>query len=120
MNHRPVERQSGRREVSRREMLRVTGAAATAGAIGAVPGAAAAQSATRAAGGQSLVRFEARPGPVVIDASKTAVIVVDMQNDFGTKGGMFDRAGIDISMIQAAVAPTAKVLASARKAGIKI
>jgi ureidoacrylate peracid hydrolase len=48
------------------------------------------------------------------------VIVVDMQNDFGSKGGMFDRAGIDILMIQRAVAPTARVLAAARKADIRI
>ncbi len=33
---------------------------------------------------------------------------------------MFDRAGIDISGIQEAIAPTARVLASARRAGIKI
>ena len=43
-----------------------------------------------------------------------------MQNDFGSKGGMFDRAGIDISGIQKAVGPTAKVLAAAREAGIQI
>jgi nicotinamidase-related amidase len=36
------------------------------------------------------------------------VIVVDMQNDFGSRGGMFHRAGIDISMIQRAVAPTGR------------
>jgi ureidoacrylate peracid hydrolase len=50
----------------------------------------------------------------------TAVIVVDMQNDFGSKGGMFDRAGIDTSGIQEAVGPTANVLAAARSLGIKI
>ena len=43
-----------------------------------------------------------------------------MQNDFGSKGGMFDRAGIDISGIQRAVGPTARVLAAARRMGIKI
>jgi ureidoacrylate peracid hydrolase len=48
------------------------------------------------------------------------VIVVDMQNDFGAKGGMFDRTGIDISGIQKVIGPTAKVLASARRAGVKI
>ena len=58
--------------------------------------------------------------PVSIDAAKTVIIVCDMQNDFGTKGGMFDRAGIDITMIQRAVGPTARVLASARRAGVKI
>src|SRR5258708_36931006 len=43
-----------------------------------------------------------------------------MQNDFGTEGGMFDRAGIDISGIQRAVSPTSNVLDLARKAGIKV
>jgi ureidoacrylate peracid hydrolase len=58
--------------------------------------------------------------PISIDADKTAIIVCDMQNDFGAKGGMFDRAGNDISMIQRAVGPTAKVLTAARRAGVKI
>lgn len=64
--------------------------------------------------------LEAKPGSISIDPSKAAVIVVDMQNDFGSKGGMFDRAGIDISGIQKAVAPTARVLAAARRAGMTI
>jgi len=67
-----------------------------------------------------ILTIDAKPEPIAIDAAKTAMIVVDMQNDFGSEGGMFHRAGIDISMIQAAVAPTAKVLAAARKVGIKI
>jgi ureidoacrylate peracid hydrolase len=66
------------------------------------------------------ITLDAKPGSVAIDPAKTAVVVVDMQNDFGSKGGMFDRAGIDISGIQKAIAPTARVLASARRAGIKI
>jgi hypothetical protein len=37
--------------------------------------------------------IEAKPQPITIDIPKTAVIVVDMQNDFGSRGGMFDRAG---------------------------
>ena len=67
-----------------------------------------------------LMILEAKPESITFDPAKTAVIVVDMQNDFGSKGGMFDRAGIDISGIQKAVGPTAKVLAAARKAGVKI
>jgi ureidoacrylate peracid hydrolase len=55
-----------------------------------------------------------------MDTAKTAVIVVDMQNDFCSKGGMFDRAGINISTVQKAVGPTRKVLLAAREAGIKI
>lgn len=64
--------------------------------------------------------LDARPEPLTIDPERTALLVVDMQNDFGTKGGMFDRAGIDISQIQKAVAPTARVIAAARKAGMKV
>ena len=52
------------------------------------------------------VSIEARPQAILIDTGSTAVIVVDMQNDFGSKGGMLDRMGIDISGIQKAVAPT--------------
>ena len=68
----------------------------------------------------SQIDLEAKPGAVAIDTARAAVLVIDMQNDFGSKGGMFDRAGIDISGIQKAVAPTAEVLALARRAGIKI
>lgn len=67
-----------------------------------------------------VVRLDAKPEPIVVDAARTAVIVVDMQNDFGTKGAMFDRAGLDISMIQRAIGPTARVLASARRTGMRI
>ncbi len=34
--------------------------------------------------------IEATPEPITIDTARTAVIVVDMQNDFGTKGGVSD------------------------------
>lgn len=66
------------------------------------------------------VTLEAKPEAITMDAARTAVIVVDMQNDFGSQGGMFQRAGIDISPIRGAVAPTAKVLSAARKARIKV
>jgi ureidoacrylate peracid hydrolase len=67
-----------------------------------------------------VVVLDAKPAPINIETSKTAVLVVDMQNDFGSKGGMFDCAGLDISMIQATVSPTSKVLGAARNAGIPI
>jgi ureidoacrylate peracid hydrolase len=66
------------------------------------------------------VTIDASPGPISIDAARTAIIVVDMQNDFGSEGGCFQRAGIDISMIRAAVPPTARALGAARAAGIKV
>jgi hypothetical protein len=54
-----------------------------------------------------VVRIEATPEPIAIDTARTAVLIVDTQNDFGAQGGMFDRAGIDISMIRGAIGPTA-------------
>jgi len=102
---------------SRRQMLEMTvglSGLAMTGAVGSMFAQEAKRTPTR------ILTIDAKPEPIAIDAAKTAVIVVDMQNDFGAEGGMFQRAGIDISMIQAAVAPTAKVLASARKEGIKI
>jgi len=63
------------------------------------------------------VTIDARPEPITVEEGKTAVLVVDMQNDFGSEGGMFHRAGIDIGPIRAAVEPTARVLAAARAAG---
>ena len=67
-----------------------------------------------------MVTVEAQPSPLTMDLGRTALLVIDMQNDFATKGGMFERAGIDVSMIEAAGAPTARVLESARKQGIKV
>lgn len=66
------------------------------------------------------ITIPAQPDPIELAPASTAVLVVDMQNDFGSEGGMFHRAGIDIAPIQAAVTPTARVLAAARAAGIKI
>jgi len=70
-------------------------------------------------GGRS-VTLVGKPTPTNLDLRKTVVMVVDMQNDFASKGGMLDRAGLDISIIQRAVPPTARVVATARSAGIKI
>jgi ureidoacrylate peracid hydrolase len=64
--------------------------------------------------------LNARPAPITIDPAHTALLVVDMQNDFGSEGGMFDRMGIDVSIIQRVVPPIARVLDSARGAGMKV
>ena len=72
------------------------------------------------AASEGLISIEARPHPVSMDPRRAAVIVVDMENDFGAVGGMFHRAGLDISGIQAAIAPTARVLEAARRAGIPV
>jgi ureidoacrylate peracid hydrolase len=68
----------------------------------------------------STLSIEARPMPFAMDPSRSAVIVVDMQNDFASEGGAFAYAGNDITPIQNVVAPTARVLAAARETGIKV
>jgi ureidoacrylate peracid hydrolase len=67
-----------------------------------------------------MVTLDAKPEPIAIEPARSAVIVVDMENDFAAKGGMFDRAGVDISGAQKAIAPVAKILTAARKAELKI
>lgn len=62
----------------------------------------------------------ARPVPVYVVPGRTAVVVVDMQNDFGSIGGMFEQAGVDISEIRAMIPAMAALINSARCAGMKI
>jgi ureidoacrylate peracid hydrolase len=59
-------------------------------------------------------------GDIELQVERTAVLVVDMQNDFGDARGMFGRAGVDLSGITAAVEPTAKVIEAARRIGLRI
>lgn len=63
---------------------------------------------------------EARPSTFSVEPTRTAIIVIDMQNDFGAPGGMFDAAGIDISSIRAVVPTTLRVVKAARSEGITI
>ncbi len=109
-----IQRGEGTYDVSRRRLLGLVGATATALLVR--PAAAR----TGAPIGDTTIRVDAQPGPCQLDTTQTAVLVVDMQNDFGATGGMFDRAGIDISGIRKAIAPTAEVISAARKAGVPI
>src|SRR5439155_27239696 len=63
-----------------------------------------------------LITVSAKPGSVSFDPSRSAVIVVDMQNDFGSEGGMFALGGIDISGIRSVIPTIARVVAAARRA----
>src|SRR5258706_14283696 len=67
-----------------------------------------------------MVTLEARPEAVSFDPGRTAVLVVDMQNDFASPGGMFDRAGIETRDAAAAIHATQGLLEAARVAGITI
>jgi len=53
-------------------------------------------------------------------AGDTALIVIDMQNDFLDPGGYFGQMGYNIDHTRAAIAPTQALLAAVRKQGMKV
>jgi ureidoacrylate peracid hydrolase len=63
---------------------------------------------------------QAKPEPVEVDLTKSAVVVVDMQNAFATKGGMLDIAGADISDAPRVVHSIKTILDAARRAGVLV
>jgi ureidoacrylate peracid hydrolase len=67
---------------------------------------------------KSSIVINATPAPVAIDVGETAVLVVDMQNDFGAPTGMFARAGIDVSLIRRAIDPIARLLEHTRQLSV--
>lgn len=69
---------------------------------------------------QRLTNLHAEPESLEIDLNRTAVIVVDMQNAFCSKGGMFELGGRDISHIQQIVPQIQKILSVTRSRRIKV
>ena len=67
-----------------------------------------------------MITIEARPEPLTLEPRRTAALVVDMQNDFAAPGGMFDRAGIDISGARPAIEATRRLVSAARAAGMPV
>jgi ureidoacrylate peracid hydrolase len=66
------------------------------------------------------VTLPARPEPIRVRTDNTAVIVVDMQNAYASEGGYLDLAGFDISGARRVIEQSAKVLETARAAGLPI
>ncbi|ONK10250.1 isochorismatase family cysteine hydrolase [Streptomyces sp. MP131-18] len=51
---------------------------------------------------------------------RTALLCIDWQTDFCGPGGYVDTMGYDISLTRSGLAPTARVLAAARRAGMTV
>jgi ureidoacrylate peracid hydrolase len=62
----------------------------------------------------------ARPEPLALHATNSALIVVDMQNAYASIGGYVDSAGFDISGAQGVIANIARTIAAARAAGMLV
>ena len=66
------------------------------------------------------VVLPARPEPIRLDPRSTAVVVIDMQNAYASKGGYVDQAGFDVAPAASVIGNIARVLDAARAAGMPI
>ena len=57
-----------------------------------------------------VLTIEAAPQTVTVDLARTAMIVVDMQNDFCAKGGWVDHLGVDVTPDRAPIEPGAELV----------
>ena len=71
-------------------------------------------------GRHGAITLAAKPEPIAFDPSATALIVVDMQNAYATKGGYLDLAGFDVSTTGPVIARIVDAVAAARAAKIPI
>jgi ureidoacrylate peracid hydrolase len=66
------------------------------------------------------VTLPARPEPITVTIAETALIVVDMQNAYCSKGGYIDLVGFDVSGAPPVIEETARLVAACRAAGIPV
>jgi ureidoacrylate peracid hydrolase len=64
--------------------------------------------------------LDADPEPFPLLPRRTALIVVDMQNAYGAKGGYIDIGGLDVSQAPATTQKVARLVAVCRMLGITI
>ena len=64
------------------------------------------------------------PGPSalaqMLPPASTALLVIDVQNDFGHPEGVMGKAGVDLSRVDAAVAATGRLIDAAHAAGAPV
>ena len=68
----------------------------------------------------SIVRIETEPEPLDVDLGRSALVIVDMQNAFVIKGGMFDLRGFDVIPIQKVIDPISKICTKVRNKMAKV
>jgi ureidoacrylate peracid hydrolase len=55
-----------------------------------------------------------------VDPGSTALMVIDVQNDFCAKGGYFDQTGADLSLVEPAIERLTGFIEAARASGVRI
>ncbi|RKQ39769.1 pyrimidine utilization protein B [Enterobacter sp. R1(2018)] len=66
------------------------------------------------------ITLDARPESITFTPEQSALIVVDMQNAYATKGGYLDLAGFDVSATAPVIDNIKTAVAAAREAGMLI
>ena len=64
--------------------------------------------------------IEAGPYPFPLDPARAALVIIDMQRDFLQPGGFGAALGNDVGRLAGVVAPTRRMLAAAREAGLLV
>ena len=65
-------------------------------------------------------QVDAQPYEFSLATGAAALVIIDMQRDFLEPGGFGAALGNDVSQLRSAIAPTARVLAACRDAGIMV
>src|ERR1700742_4657629 len=65
-------------------------------------------------------RVAAEPYEFMFQPATAALVIIDMQRDFLEPGGFGAALGNDVSLLRTAIAPTARVLAACRAAGLLV
>jgi nicotinamidase-related amidase len=63
---------------------------------------------------------QADPYEFEFEPRRTALVIIDMQRDFVEPGGFGAALGNDVSLVRRAIAPTQRLLAAARAAGLLV
>lgn len=72
------------------------------------------------AGNRTAPAIDARPEPLGMDPSQTAIVVVDMQNGYSTEGGYVDLRGFDISGTRSVIRNISRTVDLAHQMGMPV
>lgn len=64
--------------------------------------------------------IDAQPQNLTLDLEKSAIVIVDMQNDFCSPGGWLDSIGVDTAQLLAPIEPLNRLLPALRRAGVPV
>jgi nicotinamidase-related amidase len=67
-----------------------------------------------------VIEFDAVPQQLRVDLARSAMVVIDMQNDFCTPGGWLHHIGVDVSGARRPIEPLRRLLPVLRRRGVPI